>query len=314
MGIMLDLSSLALRQVAGGALTALGLSAPEAVVKFLTDHFTNHSQKLNSALQTANERAWKSLEVALAGDSLWERCKGVLSKSEDKAFRQQVKAFLKECPLSNLGADQQPMLQQALQELRSARSRGALTDGELAPDQLAQQAGAFAHYSDPQAILDAEWGVVRRVADSLRDSCPNLHRVLAVRTDPNILVVGVRYYFRREVETDDELFRGLTFARLEGLQAAQEKAFEALNKVLVKQAQQLETRLCDIARLVGKIAEQTEDTNARVRNLEAQIQKLLEQMQLKNREVRPSDSLSVRSDGERQRVQHLVAEYRGLPQ
>jgi hypothetical protein len=61
MGVFQTLSVVALRQLVGGACNAVGISAGgEAVVTFLTNRFVNHSQKLTSALQTANEQAWKA--------------------------------------------------------------------------------------------------------------------------------------------------------------------------------------------------------------------------------------------------------------
>ena len=76
MSIFFSLSSLALRQVVDGACAALGVKdGGEAVVGFLTERFTDHSQRLARALRQANDNAWKALEIALAGDSLWDRCK-----------------------------------------------------------------------------------------------------------------------------------------------------------------------------------------------------------------------------------------------
>ena len=39
------------------------------------------------------------MEIALAGDSFWERCKVLISRAEDKAFGLQVRAFLDATPL-----------------------------------------------------------------------------------------------------------------------------------------------------------------------------------------------------------------------
>jgi len=87
MSIFFSLSTFALRQLVGGACEAVGVKdSGEAVVAFLTQRFTDHSQRLTKALQTANDNAWKALEIALAGDSLWERCKAALARTEDKAF------------------------------------------------------------------------------------------------------------------------------------------------------------------------------------------------------------------------------------
>lgn len=134
MGVFQTLSVVALRQLVGGACTAVGASpVGEAVVDFLANRFTDHSSKLTTALQTANERAWKTLELALAGDSFWERCKTALARREDQAFRRQVRSFLDNVPLLEFSG--KPDFRKAcLQELQAARKANHLTAGVLAPD------------------------------------------------------------------------------------------------------------------------------------------------------------------------------------
>jgi hypothetical protein len=65
------------------------------------------------------------------------------------------------------------------------------------------------------------------MAGELRESYPNLCKLLVMRTTPgsrpSILAVAVHYYFRREVETDPELFRGLAITKLGALEEAQEQ-------------------------------------------------------------------------------------------
>src|SRR4051794_28011241 len=98
MSIALHLSSLALKQVVGGACAAVGIPG-DAVIGFLQERFSDQSQRLPAALHAANEKAWKALEIALAGESLWERCKAAAARAEDRAFAQQVRAFLDAAPL-----------------------------------------------------------------------------------------------------------------------------------------------------------------------------------------------------------------------
>jgi hypothetical protein len=89
MGLLVNLSTVALRQVLNGALQTVGISGGgDAVVNFLTERFTDHSQRLTVALQTANDRAWKAFEVALAGESLFERCTVSIAPGEDQGFRE----------------------------------------------------------------------------------------------------------------------------------------------------------------------------------------------------------------------------------
>src|SRR5262245_39029232 len=98
MRISEKLCALALRGLIGGACKAVGVGAGEGAVAgvaaFLARHFVDHSVRLQEALRVANERAWRALEVALAGESLWDRCKLVLASGEEKAFREQVRPFL----------------------------------------------------------------------------------------------------------------------------------------------------------------------------------------------------------------------------
>jgi TPR repeat protein len=299
MGIFLSLCGIALREVVGGALQTVGLDKPgDAVIGFLTERFSDHSQRLTKALESANERAWKALEVALGGESLWERCKTALASAEDRAFREQLRVFLEQSPLKKDAAESRHTQRQALQELRDARSSGALTGGSLAPALLAKEAGAFASYRDPQAILEAEWKALGRVAGELRELYPKLYLVLTDKINPPPLAMAARYFFRRQVETDQELFRGLAFTKWEAMQAAQEKGFAALNEVLTQQGQRLGEMMALLDEKIDK--------------LDKKIQDILDRLQLQNREIRPSDSMSIRSDAERLWVRQVVDIYRSL--
>src|SRR5438477_12327058 len=111
MGVIQLLSSFAIRQVAGDA--DGGLS------QLLGERFGDGSARLVAAIRRANERAWKALEIALAGESLWTR----LDRTEDRAFRQQVRTFLDNVLLPELtGRDE--FRRQCLRELQEARRRG----------------------------------------------------------------------------------------------------------------------------------------------------------------------------------------------
>src|SRR5262249_28410076 len=186
----------------GGACKACAVEAGEGAVAgvaaFLARHFVDYSQRLNEALRLSNERAWKALEVALAGESLWDRCKLLLASGEDKAFREQVRPFLDACPLAELHgkADYRAA---CLAELRAARKAGLLSEGALAPAALARTAGAFARYNNPQALLDAEHAALVQMGDDLRGAgYANLAAFVALRPQRGepLLVVSARYFFR----------------------------------------------------------------------------------------------------------------------
>ncbi len=135
------LAVFALRNLIDGACTAVGVrEGGEAVIGFLRRHFTDHSQRLRAALQQANDRAWRALEVALAGESLLGR----LARAEDRAFRQQFRAFLDASAIGVIASD--PSFEQrCLRELRTARQAGRLTleglDGQTWATQLPRLPG-----------------------------------------------------------------------------------------------------------------------------------------------------------------------------
>src|SRR5438105_3698536 len=142
MGITQTLCALTLKHVVGDACSAVGCSGPAAVdgvVGFLSRRFIDHSQALMTALEHANERAWKALEIALAGDSLWDRVKLTFSSGDDKAFREQLRPFLNSCPLAELNGREQ-FRQDCLRELRAAARANLLIGGSVDPVALAKEA------------------------------------------------------------------------------------------------------------------------------------------------------------------------------
>src|SRR5205085_201954 len=166
----------------------------------LVNRFSDQSQRLVRALQHANKRAWDALEISLAGESFWRR----FDAAEDKAFRQQVRAFLDAMPLPELtGKDQHR--RQCLRDLQAAKRKG-LIFGHVVPEDLAQRAGAFARHTDPQALLEAEKKALRELAVELHSAgFKALGWLLSQPAHPgqSVIVVAVRYFFRREVEGDE---------------------------------------------------------------------------------------------------------------
>jgi serine/threonine protein kinase len=324
MSIVLGLSTLALREVVNGACQALGVrECGDAVVGFLTERFTDHSQRLTQALQGATTRAWKALEVSLAGDSLWQRCRSLTARAEDQAFARQVRAFLDAAPLPEF-PDPRTFRPKCLQELRAARKVGLLTAGNLDPRQLAEQVGTLGRFSDPQRLLDAEWQTVQGWGEQLaRAGYPRLAWLLGQRPRGGspLPVLAARYFFRRAVENDPKLFQGLAFAKLEALEGSLEQGFASLGTALEHEAQRLEDLLGDVQAVVvethGAVLDlqgQIHGQSEQIREIGQAVLRLLEQRELQHRELRPADSLSFRGDGERQLVRQVVARYRALPE
>jgi hypothetical protein len=278
MAVVQQLSVLAVRQLVGGVCQAAGLesgtAAVETVVGLLVNRFRDHSQRLLVALQRANERAWRAVEIALAGESWWERIKVSLTRREDQAFREQVSAFLKATPLAGLPSHGTEFRQQCLRELRSAHKQGLLA-GALQPAALAEEAGQFARFADPQSILHAEERTLEALASVLRQAgFASLAHFVALRPTPDLpmVVIAVRYFFRREIETDSQLFQGLAYTRLEQLGEEQENAYTALDAALRQHSGRLEELLGDLHVAVVQTRDDVHDIKSAMERQEKHLQ------------------------------------------
>src|SRR5207302_1417239 len=94
-----------------------------------------------------------ALEVALAGDSWWDRVKAVLAKGDEQAFRRQVRAFLDAAPLASLPGPGDEFRKAALRELRAARKKNLFSDGDPEAAGLPGQRGRVGVAVAEQVLL-----------------------------------------------------------------------------------------------------------------------------------------------------------------
>src|SRR5262249_36974001 len=320
------LCALTLKNLVGGACEAAGLqagsSAVDGVVGFLTGRFADHSQPLMEALELANQRAWKALEIALAGDGFWDRVKLTFTGGDEKAFREQLRPFLDRCPLAELNGREQ-FRQDCLRELRKAAKENLLIGGSVDAASLAKEAGTFARFEDPQSLLDAEFEALGRMAGEFRGmGLTNLAEFIALRPKNGspILVIAARYFFRRQVEDNPKLFHGLAFAKLEALKEEQDEAFRGLGQLLTEQGERIESLLGDVQATVTATHDTVLDIQAeqhrqgaQAKELYGAVLELQNRLDLMHSDLKPRDSLSIRNDGERQLVKELVGRYRKMP-
>src|SRR5262245_30837347 len=198
MAIVRLISSLTLRTVLGGVCESAGLNPDRATPDFiafaLTARFRDHSQRVGDALQQSVERGWSAVEIALAGDSWWQRVKGLLGQREDAVFAQQIRAFVEASEPAEL-AGKTRFREGCLAELKTARKNGLLT---RAPD-----GDPLGRYVDPASLLAAETQVLENVAGLLQEAGHgNLAYLLSqqARQGQPLLVLAARYFFRRAVE------------------------------------------------------------------------------------------------------------------
>jgi len=144
-----------------------------------------------------------------------------------------VQAFLK----GNAAAfDEAPAAfrQACLDELKRLRKSGRLAALDGSAADIARQAAGFRRHADQEGLIGEARRAVGGVADALATDCPNLARLLRTPTPagPPLLAAAFCYFFRREVETDDQLAHGLFFDGLRQLSAGQAKAFGEVGKAL----------------------------------------------------------------------------------
>lgn len=310
------LSSFALDQLLDGACKAVGVPGTEALAGFLKRHFSDHSAKFDKALQTANERAWKALELALEGNSFWARCNAVLSQGDQKAFAHQVRTFLEKCSLDGLQGQRDEVREACLRDLRAARKARLLDVEGGNASGLAAGVSALARFSDPQQRSNESMRALAGIAATLKEA-GYAYLAWLVSTQPtadaSLLVTAVRFFFRREVESDQELWRGLAWASWQQIGKAQEEGFACLGAALMQNGKRLEELLAGTHRAVLDILDEVKGQKAQIAGVAKMVLELLNEHRMANRELRPQDSLSMRSGADRARVEQLVAWFRKIP-
>ncbi|QDU20379.1 WD40 repeat domain-containing protein [Urbifossiella limnaea] len=269
MRVLARLSVFALAPLVGGVCRATGVAvaaeSASAVARFLSDRLSDQSLRVADALRDAADRAWATLDRALAGDSAL----AVADRAEDRAFREQLRLFVLAAQTDGRATADPTFVPRCRTELTAARAAGLLA-GDADPVALADGLGTLTRFDEPTALLAAQWGVADALAADLHaEGFPSLASLVALRppSDPTaapLLAVAVRYYFRRSVEDDPKLFQGLAFAQLERLGKAQEDGAAQLAALMARYVERLEARL-------GELTDTALTTRAEVRALVAAL-------------------------------------------
>lgn len=335
------------------AITSLG-ERVDVLFRLATDHTSDHSRTLLTALEASNRKAWRSLEIALAGESLWTW----FDREETKALRREIKAFVDTIDFPEL-AGKADARARCLRELRDALGKGVLL-GRLVAGDLVERAGTFARHADPQAVLAAEKAALDDLGvQVVAAGYPALGTLLAApaHAGRSVVVVAVRFFFRREVERNAQLFQGLQFSATEALAEGQQAGFDRLAGLLDEQTDHLDAGLAAVAgqvvaevRAVGDSVKKVEDsvrgveervadiqltvehataaamaaqaaaeqnaadTGRKLDDLHGRMAALLEKLDMLGKPVEPKHSLSLRTDRERDLVTDLVTQVRALPE
>jgi len=327
-----------LRQAIGGLVGEEALGLSNSAINFVRKLFADNSQTLPAALAKANDRAWQSLSIALAGDGIFDSIKVFFSSGDDKGIREQVRVFLNGNTLA-FGGSSVEFRKQCLLELNQAKAKGLLTAKNISANEMSKQAANYERYTDPSKMITAAGHVMEQIADDLSIEFPNLGKLMRQTPEgsPPLLVSAFAYFFRREVETNDELSNGLVFDGLRQLSASQAKGFGEVGKALNSMGDDFEkviNQLVRIETLVEEVSLVVKGTHVAVLDMHAELQKLgsahlgnadevrqlmheviqkIEQVGMKHGEVKPQHSFSIRTEGERAAVKQLLARFRQIP-
>jgi tetratricopeptide (TPR) repeat protein len=149
-------------------------------------------------LWQALRRAWLTLEIALAGRSLWARVTSTLPPDEGNAFRQQMDALLDLLNLAGLELEDADTRRRFAEQIRPARRAGLLT-GDGANEPLT-----------PPALRnddETERPALRSTADRLHKAgYPQLARAVLLRTpwDEPLFLGLVEYFLHRPLHGNSE--------------------------------------------------------------------------------------------------------------
>jgi serine/threonine protein kinase len=295
MSISLSLLAFGVRAVFDGSAEELLRAVAERMTEHAPsllgaarDRMTDHSQALPRALVRANDRAWQAVGLALAGDGLFERFKDVFRDGDLKGVRDQVKAFLDGTP-TGLGAVGPAVRGKAAAEWHRLRAARRLSAESISPELVVRKAAGLARYASPAQAAFAAHRAVAETAAALRDDAPHLAGLLttAPADGPPLLAAAFGFFFRREVETNPALARGLTFDSLRGLSEGQERGFAALEASLGAQFGPVLDRLDG---LLDRLGEWFASVDARLAEIDGKLNQLIE---LRDVPTSASDPLKV---------------------
>ena len=132
-------------------------------------------------------------------------------------IRDQIRKFLKVTP-TGLEKSPQAVRVQAWKEWQRLRKKGRFSFEGMSAKEVTGQAADMRRFSDPGGLAMAANKAVQDIATQLKAETPNLAAVLTL-TPPEggvpLLAATFTFFFRRQIETKEELQRGLSIDMLQ---------------------------------------------------------------------------------------------------
>ena len=301
--------------LAFGARQIVEVSA-DKVVGAILSHLSDRGQVLLKALAKANDRAWHAVGLSLAGDGIFDRLKDPFRDGTMKGVRDQIKQFLQETPC---GFDDTPAAfrAKAAEEWQRLRKDQRLFAEAVTPEQIAQSAGAMQRYGDQARTTATATDAVRQIAEALRPEAPHLASLLTASPPGGtpLLVAAFSFFLRREIETDPELARGLSFDYLRAISERQERGLELLDHRTNGIVDKLDTLFDEMSRFFESLGSNVEEIRQTLDGYTGTMEKLrdfLNRNDVPKSSSRPTN-VTVGSSEELERLRLIRDGLRQLP-
>lgn len=258
---------------------------------------------LGGFLVGAQEQAWQTLEIVLAGSNWWAECQGGMDDSARTAIGPSVQAFLDSLTPAGIVPEGETR-QQSLQELRAARQAGLLAADPAALQERIRAAGNGEPF--PEKTLAAE-----KMAEELRAAgFAQLASLLGLAG--TLLTAAASFFLHRKLASDPAL---PALLKDPGPVPLPGVSFDGLADVLSRHAELLGMLLAaGPASNPLNIDAETAGHDQGVKSLAQDIIRMLSRHGILDRALRPLDSLALPEEADRLKVQDLLKRFRDLPE
>jgi formylglycine-generating enzyme len=206
----------------------------DQVADFLTHRLGPAAEKLLPvAVAYAVDRTWRGLAAALALDGVLSRLR-TTDPVEAAGVQEQLRRF-SDLAAARFGNLSEEVRMAGLAELRGARVEGRGPHDALDLAKLARLMRGRCRYEDPAALTAAAGRTEELVAAAVSVNHPQLGEMLSEQTaGPPLLASIFAYFFRREVESNEELSSELFCDGLRRFSAFHIRALTGLGQALAR--------------------------------------------------------------------------------
>jgi hypothetical protein len=223
---MLHLSALALGPLLARAapnISSGNVDISTAISRWLAERFADPTGKLARVLTRIADRAWLSLEIALAGEDLH---RSAVVAGVDRALVEQIRQFIEVASLPTSTLEQRRDVRVALQNARKAdRIPGPVPTANALAAMIIRYFGAADESTEIDNNLLTELSLKLHIA-----GYSTLSGFIGLRSTDrhSLLITSVRFFLSREIAEDLRLLRDLRYTRIELLPDAVRAGFDRL--------------------------------------------------------------------------------------